>query len=149
MADTDIVGFFKATILIMLFYSVSITILTYSMPDDSLKYVTSFSDITTPIDLETISADVQESLQSQTDIPVVELGALVFYSGNIFIDLLFNFAFAVPEMIGILINGVVRIFNIDFMLGNIVQLFSTTVLLVLYVISLIQLLTGIRSGRIV
>lgn len=149
MASDNVMDFFRATIIVMLFYAVAITALSYAMPPDSLDYVTSFSDITTNIDLDTISDDFQTSLESQTDIPIIELGALVFYSGNILIDLLANFIFAVPEMIGILINGLVRIFSIDVQLGSLIQLFASTVLIIFYVIGLIQLLTGIRSGRLV
>lgn len=144
----NIMDLFKAVIIIQLFYSFAITGLTHALPADSLDYVTGFSDITDSINLETVSEDVQESIQRQTDIPVIEMGALVFYSGNILIDLMLNFAFAVPEMIGMLVNGIMILFlGIDSYLFAIVQLFASVVIIVVYFISLMQLLTSIRSGR--
>lgn len=145
----NIMDYFKVVIIIMLFYSFGITILSYSLPSDSLTYVTGFSDLGDSFDLETVGSDVQSSLESQTDIPVIELGALVFYSSNIILDLLLNFAFAIPQMFGLLINGISILFNVDSQLFVVVQLFTSVVMIVLYFVGLIQLMTGIRSGRVV
>lgn len=140
---------FKAVLMVMLFYSFSITILTYAMPADTLNYVSSFSDITDEMNLESVSGEVQGSLESQTEIPVIELGSLVFYSGNILIDLILNFVFAIPEMIGMLVNGIMLLFNVDSYMFAIVELFAAVVTTVLYFIGLMQLLTSVRSGRVV
>ncbi len=140
--------FFKVMLIVQLFFSFAITSLTYALPEDTLNYVTSFSDITEKIDLESVSDDVQESVEKQTNIPVIELGALVFYSGNILIDLLLNFAFAIPEMIGMLINGIMILFmGVDSYLFATVQLFSAVAITIIYFISIIQLISSIRSGR--
>lgn len=140
---------FKITLIMMLFYSISITMLTYSMPDDTLNYVTGFSDLAGDIDLEDVSGEVQGSVEQQTDLPIVELGALVFYSGNILIDLLLNFAFAIPEMIALIFTGLMMLLNIDTTIVASIQLFFSVAIIVIYFISIIQLLTGIRSGRVV
>lgn len=145
----DIMSLFKIIIIVQLFYAASITTLTYTMPENSLAYVTGFSDIADKIDLNTVSADVQDSIVSQTNLPVVELGALVFYSGNILIDLLLNFAFAIPEMISMLVNGIMMLFGIDNAVFAIVQLFLSVLITVMYFVGIIQLLTGIRSGRLI
>lgn len=137
---------FKMVIIIQLFYAFAITLLVYAVPADSLNYVTSFQDLATDIDLETVSTDIQDSVQDQLDIPVVELGALIFYSGNIIIDLLLNFFFAIPQMIGLFINGFMMLFNVDSYLFAVVELFSGVIVTVLYFIGLIQLLGNIRSG---
>lgn len=140
---------FKITLIMMLFYSISITMVTYSMPTDTLDYVTSFSDLAGDIDLDEVSTEVQQSVEKQTNLPIVELGALVFYSGNILIDLLLNFAFAIPEMIALIITGLMMLINMDVQIVASLQLFFSVVIIVVYFISIIQLLTGIRSGRIV
>ncbi len=145
----DIMDYFMSLIMVMLFYSFAITLTTYAMPEESLNYVTAFSDVADTIDLETVSGEVQDSIERQTKIPVLELGALVFYSGNILIDLLLNFAFAIPQMLGLLINGLMLLFNVDSNIFAIVQIFASVALIVAYFIGLMQLLTGIRSGRLV
>ena len=142
--------FFKGILIVQLFYAFAITILVYSMPVDSLNYVTAFSDIgTNSFTLEDISDDVQSSFEQQNNIPVIELGALLFYSGNILIDLLVNFVFAIPQMIGLLINGILLLFNVDSFVWATVELFSSVVIVVLYTIGMMQLLTEVRSGRLV
>ena len=135
--------------MVMIFYAFAMTTFTYSIPTEALPYVTGFSDLNQKIDLQEIGDEVQGSLQSQTNIPVIELGALVFYSGNILIDLLLNFVFAIPEMITALINGVLLIFNIDPFLITQLQIVSGVLFSVLYFVGIINLLTGIRSGRLV
>jgi len=140
---------FKATVLVMAFYAFAITMITYAIPDEALTYVDLFSESTTSINLETITEDVQDSLEAQTNIPVVDVGALVFYSGNILIDLIANFIFAVPQMIGHVVNALTVLFNLDAQLVVITELFAGAIVTAMYVIGLIQLLTGVRSGRLV
>ena len=149
MAQTEMMTWFKAIIVVMLFYSVSITLITYALPAESKHYVDPFSDVASEINLENTSAQLRSSVEAQTNIPVIELGALVFYSGNILVDLLLNFAFAIPEMIGLVINGVMLLLNIDSYIFAIVEIFAAVMVTVLYFIGLIQLLTSVRSGRMV
>jgi len=144
----EVMSLFKVMIMCQLFFSVGISMFTYSMPADSLNHVTSFSDLSDRIDVDNVSVAVQDNLERQTNIPIIDIGALVFYSGNILLDLLLNFAFAIPEMIGLLISGLSRLFSFDAIIISFIQLFASVALLVWYFISLIQLLTGIRSGRI-
>ncbi len=140
---------FKIVILIQLFYSFAITILVSSMPAESLNYVTAFSDITDEINLESVSSDVQSSLTSQTEIPVIDVGSLIFFSGNILLDLLLNFAFAIPQMLGLLISGLLLLINVDSTIYITVELFSGVLIVVMYFIAIIQLIAGLRTGRVV
>lgn len=139
---------FKAIILVQLFYSFSITGLAYTIPADAREYTDAFSQIADDISLSGVSTDIQNSLEKQTNIPVIELGALVFYSGNLLIDLLLNFAFAIPQMFGMLVNGIMMLISIDSYISTLIQLFATVVMTALYFIGIIQLLTSIRSGTI-
>jgi len=144
----EIMDAFKTILVVMLFYSMSITLLSYAMPSESLKYVDVFSEATESITLESVSADVQDSLQSQTDIPVIELGSLIFHSGNILIDLILNFVFAIPEMLGLLIHGVTMLLNIDSYIFVVVELFASVAVLALYIVGLMQLLVGLRTSQV-
>ncbi len=140
---------FKIVILIQLFYAFAITILVSTMPSESLNYVTSFSDITNEINLESVSSDVQSSLTSQTEIPVIDVGSLIFFSGNILLDLLLNFAFAIPQMMGLLISGLLLLINVDSTIYITVELFTGVIIIVMYFIAIIQLIAGLRTGRVV
>lgn len=135
----------KAIILIQLFFSAGITILSYAIPDAAQNTVTMFSGSGT-LDIESVGADVEDSLQKQTEVPVIELGALVFYSGNILLDFLLNFVFAIPEMIGMLINGIMLLLNVDSYIFAIVEIFAAVVVVVMYFLALISFLMSLRSG---
>jgi len=145
----NVMDLFKWILIIQLFYAFCITSVSYAIPDDAKSYVTSFSDVTDEISLENVSNSVKNSLERQTNIPVIEIGALVFYSGNILIDLVLNFAFAVPQMLGLIIAAIVMIFNIDGQIILFVELFSGVTITALYLISIIQLIVGLRSGRLI
>lgn len=150
MSDTDsMLTLFKTILVVQLFYSFCITLLIYAMPASAISYVTGFSDSSGQFSLETVSAEVQNSLESQTNIPVIELGAMVFYSGNIIIDLLLNFLFAIPQMLGMLINGIMLLINVDTYIFAVVEMFASVIISVLYLIGLMQLLVSVRSGRVV
>jgi len=136
---------FKVMLVVMLFYSFAITLITYAMPTEGIHYVNSFSSLANEATLTNVSTQIQDSITQQTRIPIIELGALVFYSGNLVIDLLLNFAFALPEMIGLIINGIMLLVNIDSYVFAVVQLFASVVMVVLYFVSLMQLLIGIRT----
>lgn len=145
---------FKAIILMMLFYSFAITLFTHSLVSNGLlepiDLVTAGSDYQySSFDINDTLSDVESSYSQQKSIPLVELGALVLYSGNFFIDLLGNFVFAFAEMFGFLVWGVTSIFSIDSSMVMIVQAFMASTLIIFYIIGLIQLLVGVRSGRIV
>jgi hypothetical protein len=144
----EITKVFTITLIVQLFFAVSITLITYAFAFGGypLDYVTSFSDLTNDLDLEGVSNDIQSSVQDQLNIPVIELGALVFYSGNILVDLLLNFFYAIPEMFRLLLEGFTRIFDIETGLFNILQIFLSVILTTLYFIGLIQLLINVRSG---
>lgn len=140
---------FKGIIIAQLFFSFAITLFAYATPDNALDYVTSFSDLANQASLNETGEQIQDSLERQTNIPVVEIGALIFYSGNIVLDLLLNFVYAVPEMIGLLIHGFMRLVSVDTYIWAVVQLFATVATTALYVIGLIEMLTNIRSGRVI
>lgn len=136
---------FVIVLIIQLFFAFGITTFTYALPTESLDYVTSFSDLAGDINLQSVSSDVQDAVEDELDIPVIELGALVFYSGNILIDLILNFAFALPQMVTLLINSFLYIFGIDSQLAVILQLFTSAVIAVLYFIGILQLVMNIRG----
>lgn len=141
---------FKVIIMVQLIYATSITLLAYGLPSESLTHVDIFSSLAEDIDLDGVSNNIQNNIEDQLDIPVVELGALVFYSGNILLDLMLNFFFAIPQMFGLIVNGFSLLFNIDVFVVATVQVFFTILVTVLYFIGLLQLLMNIRGrGSIV
>ncbi len=93
-----------------------------------------------------ISDTMTSQITNQKNIPIIEMGALLFYSGNFLLDLGVNFIFAIPEMIGLLLHGIAFLFDIDNTIMNNIQLFVTGIMGVLYVLGLLQMMLSIRSG---
>lgn len=144
----DAINLLKAMIFVQLFYAIGIGALVYSMPSDAIQYISIISNDGKPtLDVDTISGKVQENLERQTNIPVIDLGALVFYSGNFMIDLLLNFFFAIPQMLGFLIAAITSIFNFNPYLSTMVTTMFQVLFGVLYTIGIISLLLSLRSGR--
>lgn len=145
----SVMNLFKAIILVQLFYAVSITMMAHSIAGTNEDLSQSFRGYDSTLELQNVSTSIEEGLRKQTNIPVVEIGALVFYSGNILLDLLLNFAFAIPQMLGMLMHGLMLIFGFDTFLWQQVQLFASVLVMSIYFISLLNLIVGIRSGRVV
>jgi len=134
----------KVALLVMLFFSVAMTLLAHALPDDSLKYISDYSGGSR--NLDTMYNDVEDSLNVQTNIPIIEVGALIFYSGNFIVDLILNFIFAIPEMLGLLIHGIMIILNVDSYLFMVVEAFASIAIFIFYVVSIIEMLANLRSG---
>jgi len=150
MANVNIMNLFITVLIVQLFFSVSINLYTYSLAETTaLNYISSFSDVARHVNITSVSQEVSGSLEKQSNVPIVELGALIFYSGNILMDLILNFAFAIPEMIGLVIYGIANLIALPVQMIYIIESFAAGTILILYFVSIIQLVTGLRSGRIV
>ena len=145
MGETNLL---KGILVVMLFYSFAVTTISNSLPAESLDYIKPFQTKTTASLSDTVS-EVESSIDRQLNIPIIEIGALVFYSGNIVIDLFLNFIFAVPEMLTILTHGLILVVNVPAYLVDTIQTFAFSVFSIFYILSVISLLLGVRSGRVV
>jgi hypothetical protein len=92
-----------------------------------------------------ITSKVQSSFSSSRKMPIVELAFLVFYTGNIVIDLIANFITALPGMFNLLIMALCMLFNVPSFYAVSIKLIIFSMLTVLYVLMLIQFLLSIVS----
>jgi hypothetical protein len=143
-----IMSVFLTILLVQLFYSVGVTMFVYALPADSLQTASMFSDLSSDIDVTDTANEIEASLNRQTSIPLIDIGALVFYSSSIIIDLLLNFVFAIPQMLTLLLNAFGTLFleQIDTVIMTMVQSFISAVILVWYLIGLLQFFSGVVSG---
>ena len=139
--------YFKVVLIGQLFYSFAVVILAYSIPTGMQHYVTSFTDIGSGFSINDTTTKVQESLSRTQNIPVIELGAMIFYSGNILIDLLINFIFAVPSMISLFVGGICNLFSLDAFLTATLTSLGMAMTTIMYIIGLLQLVTNVRSQQ--
>lgn len=141
--------YFTLIIEIQLFYALAITMMAYSLPADAVSYINVFQQDVS-VDITNVSSQFEESMQKQMNIPVIDLGALVFYSGNIVIDLMLNFFTAIPGMFNILLTVFFTFINVDAYLATQIKLFTTTLITILYIVMLIQFILNVRArGTIV
>ena len=142
----NILTIFKIMIIVSIVYSLGMTLIAYSLPADSISYPDMFKESLTNADIDDISTSLEDSMQLQTNVPVIDIGTLVFYTGNFLLDLLLNFITAVPQMFGLLITGLGILINADPFMITRIQVALTALWLAMYVIGIIQFITGLRSG---
>ncbi|MEM4757767.1 MAG: hypothetical protein QW184_01275, partial [Nanopusillaceae archaeon] len=92
-----------------------------------------------------VGEKLKSGLQLQTNIPLVDMGALIFYSGNLLIDLMVNFFTAIPSMFTALINFYFTLFPINAEVATTIKLFVFSFVTILYVLMLIQFLISLRT----
>ncbi len=139
---------FMVIIMVQLFYGFGITILTYALTKMGVSLNTYQSQFIAQniSSYNVIQQKIQESIAKQTNIPIIDIGALVFYSGNIMIDLFMNFFFAVPSMFSILVNFFLSLFPIDVYLALQLKLVIYGFIAIVYLIMLIQFILGLIKG---
>lgn len=143
----DIYGFVLIILVVQGFYGLGVTLLTHTLPSEMLGLVEASSDVVGQDVSDTVS-DVQGNLDSQTNIPVIgQLGALIFYSGNILIDLILNFLLAIPQMFGIFFGLFSYLFGLDSVIALYVRNFLSAVMIIVYLMGLMQLFLNMRSGQ--
>jgi len=133
--------------MIQLFLGLSMTLVVHALPSDTLEYAQIFSPEHT-IDMGSTTQSIEDSLQKQTNVPVLDVGALVFYSGNILIDLFLNFFFAIPEAISILVNAFFMVAPVEAFIATQIKLFIFAIITIIYLFVMFQFIAGIRSGAV-
>lgn len=136
-------------IIVQLFFSFGINIYAYTLPQEAKIHVNPFTDSDAAIDIDSTTQTVQDSIEKQTNFPLIDLGALAFYSGNIVIDLILNFAFAIPTMITLLFNGLLQMFSIDTQISIYIQGTLSAAVFIWYFIGILQIASNLRTGRLI
>lgn len=140
---------FGDILIIQIIFAFAVTGIVYVLPTDAVNYVSDFQTDHS-VDLESVTGEMQSSVDNQMNLPMIDLGALVFYSGNILIDLILRMLFAIPEMLSIIVGGIFTFIGVDAYIVAQMQLVIWACVSVYYVIWIIDLLMSIRSrGSIV
>lgn len=139
--------YFTKALWVQLFYSLAMTTLVYSMAMFvPLNQVELFTD-NIGQDVDDIAEDIEGNFENQFNIPVVDLGSLVFFSGNLLADLILNFITAIPNMVNILISAVFLFIPIDAQLQTNIKLFIVVSLTISYMLGTLAFLANMRTGR--
>lgn len=139
-------SYFKALVVMMIFWSFAITLYSHYLPESVKPYVAVYLD--SGEDTNSLTGEISGTLDNQLNLPILEVGALVYYSSNFVIDLLVNFIFAVPEMIGLLFSGFLYFIPMDTYLNMQITLLVQAAATILYVLGLLAFISNYRSGNV-
>jgi hypothetical protein len=132
-------------ILVMLFYSVSITLIAYALPDDMKQPIEIFQSNNMVVDMEETTGKLEEVVDRQLNVPLFDLGALAFYSGNLVVDLFLNFIFAIPQLAQIVLSVFFMFVQVDLQIQLILKMFVGGAIATIFVLMIINLILRVRS----
>lgn len=137
--------FIILVVTIQLFYGFGVTLLAYSLPSESVNLISTYQEPSSNLNVDDISSTIEENLQSQLNVPLIDIGSLVFYSGNILIDMIINFFTAIPSMITIAISTFFMFFPVDAFIATQIKLLLWVFAAILYFIAFLAFIMNIRS----
>lgn len=128
----------REVVLFSIVYSIVMNLLTYVLyvPSEFTAGASSLADIT---------GKTESMYKGVVGVPLIDLGGLVFYTGNIVVDFLMNFVTAIPSVVSLLIDIFFRFFPIPTEIASVFKLGIYTTLSVIIILNLVSLLMKIRS----
>lgn len=144
----DALVFFKFIIIVQIFFGISISIIGYAMPDK--KYL-SIASMDHPIDVNDIGGSLEDTLDNQVNIPLIDMGAMMFYTSNLIIDMVLNSFFAIPEMISIILHVYNMFYPVDPVIYSYMSIAIFCIFGLLYILAIIVMVMNLRrpSGAVV
>ncbi len=133
-------------VMIQLFYGFGMTLLAYALPTATIDMINAYSGPSADLDMVGISDTIESNLRSQLDIPIVDIGAVVFFSGNILMDLIINFFTAIPSMITLAFTSFFMLFPVDAFIATQIKIVVWVFATIVYFIAFLSFIMSIRSG---
>lgn len=141
--------YFKAVIIIQLFFGVGATMVSYALPE--VNYV-EISQQLTPEELESLeelsdqyNQDIEMIRNPPVKLPIIDQAFILFYTGNIVIDAFLNSLFAIPSMASVIVTGFGIFVPIDPYMQGLLGAFVYALIAILYIIGIIGIIINIRS----
>jgi len=146
----SIMKYFATMMLAQFFISLVITSIVYSLPADVRNAADSFNNQSSRLSINDVATDLETGVQAQTNVPIIDTAALVYYSGNQIIDFLMNWAFGLPVVLNLIIDGIMMLFGLNVDLLAILKVALSALLGALYLFGLLEFILNMRgSGSIV
>ena len=133
-------------VMIQLFYGFGMTALAYALPVANVDLMGTYNQPVSDLDMLDIADSIESNLRSQVNIPIVDVGSMVFYSGNILMDLIINFFTAIPSMITLAFSAFFMLFPVDAFLATQVKIVVWVFATVVYFIAFLSFIMSVRSG---
>ena len=139
---------FTLLLMVQLFWSMGVTLLVPNMPNAASDQVIMFNNSNGIIDIGILQSSVDAGIGDQTNIPLLEVGALVFYSSATIISLMVNFFAAIPQMVTLLISVFFLLVPSDPIMVLNIRTWVAAIVGVLYAIALFTFIAGARATPI-
>lgn len=141
--------FFKFLIIVSLLFGFAITTAIHYLPADATVYVSPLTGKWTQAGSQKEMESAESTLSTMRSAnPVIQAVGLL-QTGFYVIDLFINSILALPQMITIFIAGIFSFIPIDAYLQSIILTLVLAVCVIAYILLLIGLLLGIKSGTVV
>jgi len=155
MAET--LNIIMALFVMMAFYSFAITSISHSLPDSFLDehqitwIVTDYGNRFGEGEVDTTQyvTSLNENIESVRKVPLVNIAFMVFYTGNIVVDFMFNMVTAIPSMLMLPINAMTLLMNLDPNQVTQVRILIYSITSFTMMLGLLMLMTSIRTGRVI
>jgi hypothetical protein len=132
-------------LIMQMFYSFCVTMFVPLIPAAQAQQVVMYTDSQGVLNFTTLSSTVQGAVNNQSTIPFLDLGALIFYSTSILLNLVLNFVTAVPQMVLWLLVTLFYFLPFPNAIQASVKMIFIIMLTVLYYLLLIFYITGQRT----
>jgi hypothetical protein len=131
--------------LLSIFYGLCVSIFLPYFPSvaDGQLYI--FTDGQGISKIATMQQGLQTGMQAQTQIPFTEFGSLIFFSSIGAFNLFMNILTAVPQMLTILVNGLMMVIHIPPAIFNVISIGFLGIFTVLFYLAMFVFLISSRS----
>jgi len=136
---------FTYLLIVQMFYAFSITIFVPLLPDIQQQQVIMYTDEQGVLNFATLGSELEGTVSSQSTVPFLELGTLIFYSTNLIINLVLNFITAIPQMITLLLVTLFTFLPLDQTIQTSVKGIFIAMITIIYYLLLILYIMGART----
>lgn len=137
---------FTTLLLVQLFWSLGVSLIVPNMPNATANQVVMFTNSNNVIELSTLQSSVSQGITDQQNIPLLEVGALVFYSSATILNIMINFFTAIPQMVTLLMTVLFLFIPLGVSLQITLQAWVFGIVTVLYFVALFTFLMGTRTN---
>ena len=137
---------FTTLLLVQLFWSLGVSLLIPNMPNATTNQVVMFTNSNNVIELGTLQSSISQGITDQQNIPLLEVGALVFYSSATILNIMINFFTAIPQMVTLLMSVLFLFIPVSLGLQIALQTWVFGIVTVLYFVALFTFLMGTRTN---
>ena len=137
---------FTTLLLVQLFWSLGVSLIVPNMPNALSNQVVMYTNSNNVIELNTLQASVSQGITDQQNIPLLEVGALVFYSSATILNIMINFFTAIPQMVTLLMTVLFLFIPLGNSLQIVLQAWVVGIVTILYFVALFTFLMGTRTN---